>query len=178
MLDLDDFKLVNDTFGHLYGDRVLAWAADVIRAELRLSDVAARYGGDEFAILLPDADTRSAEGVARRIAAAFEARPFELEGHGPLPISLSIGAASFPADGGAAQQVIEAADRALYRDKDRLAGPVPAVGAPDGADAAVEGRDADAARPDGVPDAPLPSAPEGTRRRRERSTAAGSIVVH
>jgi diguanylate cyclase (GGDEF)-like protein len=198
MLDLDDFKLVNDTFGHLYGDRVLAWAADVIRAELRLSDVAARYGGDEFAILLPDADTRSAEVVARRIAAAFESRPFELEGHGPLPISLSIGAASFPADGGAAQQVIEAADRALYRDKDRLSGPVPALASPSESasppppgsasasaptrppaeplGAAIEGRDPGDGAPGGVADAPPARASEGTRKRRERSAAAGSVI--
>ena len=71
MLDLDDFKLVNDTFGHLFGDRVLAWTAELIRSTLRASDIPARYGGDEFAIILPETDGEEARRAAERILEAF-----------------------------------------------------------------------------------------------------------
>ena len=74
MLDLDDFKLVNDTFGHLFGDRVLVWTAELIRSILRGADMPARYGGDEFAVILPDTDARAASMVARRIVQAFRER--------------------------------------------------------------------------------------------------------
>ena len=67
MLDLDDFKLVNDTFGHLFGDRVLTWTAELIRSTLRASDIPARYGGDEFAIILPETDADEARRAAERI---------------------------------------------------------------------------------------------------------------
>jgi diguanylate cyclase (GGDEF)-like protein len=118
MIDLDDFKLVNDTFGHLYGDRVLVWAAELIRSTLRASDVPARYGGDEFAIILPDSDAEAAAAVADRILAAFQERSFETEGRGAVPIAASIGVATFPGDGRSGQELISAADRALYRVKD------------------------------------------------------------
>jgi diguanylate cyclase (GGDEF)-like protein len=114
MLDLDDFKLVNDTFGHLFGDRFLAWTAELIRATLRASDVPARYGGDEFAVILPDTDADEAGRAAERILEAFRDRPFTAEQRGPVPIVASIGVATFPTDGRTATELIAAADRALY----------------------------------------------------------------
>jgi diguanylate cyclase (GGDEF)-like protein len=117
MLDLDDFKLVNDTFGHLFGDRVLTWTAELIRSTLRASDIPARYGGDEFAIILPETDADEARHAAERILEAFRESAFVGEQRGPVPIGASIGAASFPADGRTATELIAAADRALYRVK-------------------------------------------------------------
>jgi len=117
MLDLDDFKLVNDTFGHLFGDRVLTWTAELIRSTLRASDVPARYGGDEFAIILPETDADEARVAAERIVAAFREQAFVSASRGPVPIGASIGAATFPADGRTATELIAAADLALYRVK-------------------------------------------------------------
>ncbi len=117
MIDLDDFKLVNDTLGHLFGDAVLRWAAEQIRAELRGSDVAARYGGDEFAVILPETHADGAREVGERIVAALRDRPYQATGRGPVPVGASIGIASFPVDGRNAQVLIAGADAALYRVK-------------------------------------------------------------
>jgi diguanylate cyclase (GGDEF)-like protein len=117
MIDLDDFKLVNDTFGHLFGDRVLAWTAEQIRSTLRASDVAARYGGDEFAIILPDTDRAAATHVAERIVAALRERAFETEDHGSVPMGASIGVSAFPADGRTGRELIATADVEMYRVK-------------------------------------------------------------
>ena len=117
MLDLDDFKLVNDTFGHLFGDRVLTWTAELIRSTLRASDIPARYGGDEFAIILPETDHDEARRAAERILDAFHEHAFVGEQRGPVPIGASIGVATFPVDGRTATELIAAADRALYRVK-------------------------------------------------------------
>ena len=117
MIDLDDFKLVNDTLGHLFGDEVLRWSAEQIRAALRGSDVAARYGGDEFAVILPDTPADGAREVGERIVAALRDHSYQAEGRGPVPVGASVGVASFPADGRSAQALIAGADAALYRVK-------------------------------------------------------------
>jgi diguanylate cyclase (GGDEF)-like protein len=127
MLDLDDFKLVNDTFGHLFGDKVLTWAAELIRGTLRQSDVPARYGGDEFAVILPDTDASEARHAAERILDGFRDRPYVGEQRGPVPIAASIGIATYPGDGRNATELIASADRALYRVK-RDGGHAAAVG--------------------------------------------------
>jgi diguanylate cyclase (GGDEF)-like protein len=114
MLDLDDFKLVNDTFGHLFGDRVLTWTAELIRSTLRGSDIPARYGGDEFAIILPETDLDEARRAAERILEAFRDRPFVGEQRGPVPVTASIGVAMYPDTGRTPTDLIAAADRALY----------------------------------------------------------------
>ena len=117
MIDLDDFKLVNDTLGHLFGDEVLRWSAEQIRGALRGSDVAARYGGDEFAVILPDTSADGAREVGERIVAALRDHPYQAEGRGPVPVGASVGVAAFPADGRSAQALIAGADAALYRVK-------------------------------------------------------------
>jgi diguanylate cyclase (GGDEF)-like protein len=133
MIDVDDFKLVNDELGHLFGDRVLTWTAERIRAVLRGPDVAARYGGDEFAIILPETDASSAARAADRIAEAFATAAYESSDRGPVPIAVSIGVATHPADGRTATELIAAADRELYRvkrsNRARLAEPADAAAA-------------------------------------------------
>jgi len=116
MVDLDDFKRVNDHFGHATGDRVLVLAADTIRRELRSADVPARLGGDEFVVLLPQTAPDRARVLAERIGHRFAA-----EVRGTLPqvrTGMSMGIASLQADAVAdAESLIRAADRALYQAK-------------------------------------------------------------
>ncbi|MHB1115457.1 diguanylate cyclase domain-containing protein [Sideroxydans sp.] len=115
-LDLDNFKPINDRFGHRIGDVVLKLAAVRIESGIRESDTVARIGGDEFAILLSNAEnTTDAEQVIRKISDALS-RPFEVRGH-ILELGVSAGAAFYPADGVSGIELIDAADEAMYRNK-------------------------------------------------------------
>jgi diguanylate cyclase (GGDEF)-like protein len=116
MLDLDDFKSVNDALGHQAGDRLLAEISRAIEAAGRDSDRVFRYGGDEFALILPGADALSALGVAERVRTAVHAlgaagSRWSAAG---LTVSVSIGVATFPRDGLSAEAILLAADRACF----------------------------------------------------------------
>jgi len=113
VVDLDDFKSINEKIGHLAGDGVLAEAAERIRSVVRGSDIACRVGGDEFAVILPESGIGQADQLYRRIQAAVTARPI---GHVPR-LDLSAGVAEL-SDGDDGTTIFERADEALYRAKD------------------------------------------------------------
>ena len=117
-IDLDHFKRVNDSLGHLAGDRLLQTVALRITACLRATDLVARFGGDEFLVLLADAGDRGAvEDVARKLLAAIEA-PFDAEGR-PISVSPSVGVALYPEHGASPSELIKHADAAMYLAKSR-----------------------------------------------------------
>jgi len=117
MLDLDNFKAVNDTFGHLPGDAVLAEVARRISGCVREVDSVARYGGEEFAVILPETEAEGAAVTAARICAAVRDRPIAEEVAVPISVTISIGVAAVPSDAATAEALIGAADRALYEAK-------------------------------------------------------------
>jgi diguanylate cyclase (GGDEF)-like protein len=111
LFDVDDLKKINDSYGHLTGTRALCRVGNTMRVYCRTIDTAVRYGGDEFALLLPETETEGAYQVARRIAA-------QVAGDGETPaISVSFGIAVYPADGRSIEEVFGKADAALYRMK-------------------------------------------------------------
>ncbi len=115
-LDLDRFKMVNDTLGHALGDQVLKDAGARLKSCLRAGDTVCRLGGDEFAVLLPDIeDPRDAARVAGKIIVASR-RPFHLEGH-EMHVSTSMGVSTYPSDGREAKVLLQKGDTALYEAK-------------------------------------------------------------
>jgi diguanylate cyclase (GGDEF)-like protein/putative nucleotidyltransferase with HDIG domain len=110
MMDLDGFKRVNDHGGHLEGDKVLAAVAALLDARSRQSNVVARYGGDEFALLMPETNTEQAEILAERLRAALEADHF-LRAHG---VTASLGIATFPDHGPTQGEILSLADSGMY----------------------------------------------------------------
>lgn len=129
ILDLDLFKEVNDTWGHLTGDEVLRRVAGLLRTGFRDSDLLVRYGGDEFVVALPGVGPEEARRLAERTREALRAESFGGSGAAPeLAVSFSIGVASAPADGSSGELVLHAADRRLYEEKRlRQSAPAPAV---------------------------------------------------
>ncbi len=112
LIDLDHFKQINDTYGHLAGDHVLKQLASTVKAKIRREDVFARYGGEEFSLLLPELDAKAAAMMAEKVRKLVEQTAFEFEGQ-RLPVSISLGVAALGKDRNA-QALIAAADEKLY----------------------------------------------------------------
>ena len=118
MMDLDGFKSVNDTYGHLAGDAMLRSVADALAASIRREDVAARYGGEEFSVFLPHRTADQARLVAERIRTAVDQIRAMVPGFArPIRVTLSVGLAAFPEHGGNHHEIMEKADLALYQAK-------------------------------------------------------------
>ena len=113
MLDLDGLKPINDRFGHYFGDRMLQAVAEAIRQHIRLIDTAARYGGDEFVVLLPETDTEGAAVVAEKLRRSVAAIRLNA-GMDLLSSTASIGVVAFPDDGRTADALTNRADQVMY----------------------------------------------------------------
>lgn len=118
MVDVDYFKAVNDTHGHQVGDLVLRHIAKELVTQLRHVDICSRYGGEEFLLMLPETDVDAAGRVADRIVQAIAAGDLVLPSGRTVPLSVSIGVASFPGDADDRESLIAAADDALYEAKE------------------------------------------------------------
>ena len=117
MLDVDDYKSFNDTYGHVAGDHVLAELASIIRDQVRDSDTPARFGGEEFPVLLPGTSAVEAAEIAERIRAAVEAYPISVKARETAQVTISIGVAVHHGPSANPDRIIEAADAALYDSK-------------------------------------------------------------
>lgn len=117
IMDMDHFKSVNDTYGHDVGDSILKQLANLIIQTSRSSELAARFGGEEFVILMPETDAQSAVGAANRIRELVETTPFKINDKDTIQKTISIGVASLHPDGDSADSLLKRADEALYEAK-------------------------------------------------------------
>lgn len=116
-MDIDDFKNINDRYGHPMGDRILASVAAVIKKELRQMDILARYAGDEFVAIMPMASTHMAGSISERIRNAVEEQQFSVRADALVRLSVSIGVACFPDDGETTEELLTAAARRMQTNK-------------------------------------------------------------
>jgi diguanylate cyclase (GGDEF)-like protein len=117
-IDLDGFKGVNDAHGHLSGSRALVEAAAVIRSSARETDIVARFGGDEFAVVLPDTGGEGAFAVGQRVRDRIAAHRFLAVDGLDIRLTVSVGVATLPDVAASADEVLRAADKAMYRVKE------------------------------------------------------------
>ena len=118
MLDLDRFKVLNDTHGHQRGDAILIEFSQRVKHTLREVDTFARYGGEEFICLLSETDAEGAQTTAEKIREAIRSQPFGALGEKPVDVTVSIGVSAYPEHGNTFHEIVETADRALYRAKE------------------------------------------------------------
>ena len=116
MIDVDNFKSFNDQYGHLTGDRILKRIGQIIKESIREIDIAGRYGGEEFCVVLPETDLDGAFLAAERIRLAAETTAIQAYDH-TVKVSVSLGVATFPEGGASVDELIDNADWALYRAK-------------------------------------------------------------
>jgi diguanylate cyclase (GGDEF)-like protein len=135
MMDLDELKAINDRLGHFHGDRVLAAVGQIVSDGVRRIDTAARYGGDEFVVLLPETDPTGAFVLAEKIRIGVHDLDLDLPDETVRP-SLSVGVVSYPDDGGTADELMISADRAMYTSKRAGKNRVTGVNVPDPSGAA------------------------------------------
>ena len=117
ILDIDFFKKFNDTFGHQAGDAVLRQVAQTLKKNIRSTDIACRYGGEEMSIILPKTDHEIAIFTANKICARVSSKDFRLPNGRETSVTISLGVSTFPNDGVTAEELIEAADKRLYNAK-------------------------------------------------------------
>ncbi|MFQ5543091.1 MAG: diguanylate cyclase [Nitrospiria bacterium] len=117
LLDIDDFKKINDTYGHATGDYVLKHISRILGETIRTIDVASRYGGDEFTVILPNTSKGDAEIIGTRICESVASDPFQMNGQGRRNLTVSAGLASFPEDAETFEELVRNTDKALYQAK-------------------------------------------------------------
>ena len=117
MLDLDDFKIVNDTFGHKVGDKMLREMGRIIQTQLREYDFLARYAGDEFVAIVQELVGNQVEDLRYRIETAVKEYSLHVRGVGQARVGISVGTATYGIEGETLDQLLVAADQAMYRAK-------------------------------------------------------------